>query len=143
MRVLNVNVILDPITGGGTAERTYQLSKALVEAGAECTILTTDIGLSPERIKSLGKVEVVALPCISRRFFRRPLFLGQNKSAGCRSGCRTSDGALEHVECVGASGCAQGGDSIRAMPCRRAAFIRTLGMDQTSVQSCDRLQDRA
>jgi len=69
MRVLNVNVILDPVFGGGTAERTYQMSKALVRAGAECTILTTDLGLTDERVKSLEGVDVVALPCVIKRFY--------------------------------------------------------------------------
>lgn len=69
MRVLNVNVLLDPVTGGGTAERTFQMSRALAHAGIECTILTTDIGLTAERIRQLGDVRVMALPCISPRFF--------------------------------------------------------------------------
>lgn len=69
MRVLNVNVLLDPVTGGGTAERTFQMSRALARAGVECTILTTDIGLTAERIKQLDGVSIVALPCISKRFF--------------------------------------------------------------------------
>lgn len=69
MRVLNVNVLLDPVTGGGTAERTFQLSRSLARAGVECAILTTDIGLNADRIKQLGDVRVTALPCISRRFF--------------------------------------------------------------------------
>ncbi len=69
MKVLNVNVLLDPIYGGGTAERTYQMSKALVRAGAECAILTTDVGLTDERVASLEGVEVVALSSIFKRFF--------------------------------------------------------------------------
>lgn len=69
MRVLNVNVLLDPVYGGGTAERTYQMSKALARSGAECTILTTDVGLTEQRVKSLLDIRVVALPCIFKRFF--------------------------------------------------------------------------
>ncbi len=69
MRVLNVNVLLDPVTGGGTAERTFQMSRALANAGIECTILTTDIGLTAERIGQLGDVRVMALPCVLKRFF--------------------------------------------------------------------------
>jgi glycosyltransferase involved in cell wall biosynthesis len=69
MRILNVNVLLDPVTGGGTAERTFQMSRALAHAGVDCTILTTDIGLTAERIRQLGAVWVMALPCISKRFF--------------------------------------------------------------------------
>lgn len=69
MKVLNVNVLLDPVYGGGTAERTFQMSKALFAAGAECTILTTDVGLSNDRIDSLAGIPVIALPCLSKRFF--------------------------------------------------------------------------
>lgn len=69
MRVVNVNVVLDPVLGGGTAERTYQMSKALSQAGIDCAILTSDSGLSNERIASLQGVEVVALHCLVRRFY--------------------------------------------------------------------------
>ena len=69
MKVLNVNVVLDPVFGGGTAERTYQMSKAQVRAGIDCTILTSDVGLSDERMQSLKGVEVVALRCLSERFY--------------------------------------------------------------------------
>ena len=69
MKVLNVNMSLDPVTGGGTAERTFQISKSLAKAGTECMVLTTDLGLTPERIKAMGKVRVIALPCLFRRFY--------------------------------------------------------------------------
>lgn len=69
MRVLNVNVLLDPVTGGGTAERTFQLSRSLARAGVECAILTTDIGLNADRIQQLSDVQIIALPCVSKRFF--------------------------------------------------------------------------
>lgn len=69
MHVLNVTVLLDPVTGGGTAERTFQMSQSLVRAGIECTILSTDIGLTANRIKKLGDIRLIALPCIWKRFF--------------------------------------------------------------------------
>ena len=69
MKVLNVNTHLDPVTGGGTAERTVQLSKYLVKVGIECTILTTDLGLSIDRIKSIEGVNIISLPCINKRFY--------------------------------------------------------------------------
>lgn len=69
MKVLNVIMSLDRVTGGGTAERTFQMSRSLVRAGAECTILTTNIGLTPERIRELDGVTIVALACFSQRFF--------------------------------------------------------------------------
>ncbi|MBU1052678.1 MAG: glycosyltransferase [Proteobacteria bacterium] len=69
MRILNVNMSLDPVTGGGGAERTFQLSRSLVKSGIECTVLTTDLGLTAERIKALDGVKVVALPCLLKRFY--------------------------------------------------------------------------
>ena len=69
MKILNVNMSLDPVSGGGTAERTFQISRALMREGAECTILTTDVGLNLNRRKALKGVEVVALPCLVKRFY--------------------------------------------------------------------------
>lgn len=69
MRVLNVNDMLDPVTGGGTAERTFQMSRALAKAGVACMVLTTDAGLTPERVSGLGAVELTVCPCIWKRFF--------------------------------------------------------------------------
>jgi glycosyltransferase involved in cell wall biosynthesis len=69
MKILNVNHMLDPATGGGTAERTFQMSRALAKGGIPCTVLTTDVGLTPERVSDLSPVEVVVFPCISKRFF--------------------------------------------------------------------------
>ena len=69
MKVLNVNMSLDPVTGGGTAERTFQMSRSLVKAGMGCTVLTTDLGLTPEHIKTMGRAKVIVLPCLIRRFY--------------------------------------------------------------------------
>lgn len=69
MKVLCVDHLLDPVTGGGTAERTFQVSRFLAKEGAECSILTTDIGLSPERMNGLRGITVMALPYLNRRFF--------------------------------------------------------------------------
>ncbi|OGP62307.1 MAG: glycosyltransferase [Deltaproteobacteria bacterium RBG_13_49_15] len=69
MRILNVNMSIDPVMGGGTAERTVQMSRFLTKAGMECTILTIDIGLSQERLESLEGTRIVALPCLHKRFY--------------------------------------------------------------------------
>lgn len=69
MKVLNVTTILDPVFGGGTAERTFQMSKAITKSGSECIILTTDVGLTKARIDSLEGIKVVALHCMFKRFF--------------------------------------------------------------------------
>ncbi len=71
MKILNVNMSLDPVTGGGTAERTFQISRFLVEVGVDCTILTTDQGLGEMRtdqILSAG-IKLKVLPCILPRFY--------------------------------------------------------------------------
>ncbi len=60
---------IDRVTGGGTAERTVQMSRSLARAGVECTILTTDVGVSAERLEELEGVTVVALACLSSRFY--------------------------------------------------------------------------
>ena len=69
MRVLTVNHLLDPVSGGGTAERTTQLCRLFARAGIECTLLTLDIGITPERRAELAGVRIRVLPCILRRFF--------------------------------------------------------------------------
>lgn len=69
MKILNVNMTLDPVFGGGTAERTFQISRFLAKAGIECTVLTTDLGLTPERMKYLEGIKVVSLPCLFKRFY--------------------------------------------------------------------------
>jgi glycosyltransferase involved in cell wall biosynthesis len=73
MRVLNVNAILDPVAGGGTAERTFQLSRFLARSGTECMVLTLDTGLSPERIVALRPAGITALRCVMPRFYLFPL----------------------------------------------------------------------
>ena len=69
MKILNVNATLDPISGGGTAERTFQMSRFLAKAGAECKVLTLDYGLTRERLAALSGVQVIALKCFYPRFY--------------------------------------------------------------------------
>lgn len=69
MKVLNVNITLDPVRGGGTTERTFQMSRFLAKAGVRCTILTTASDLTAERLDALADVELIALPCLWRRFY--------------------------------------------------------------------------
>lgn len=80
MKILNVNMSLDPVNGGGTAERTIQMSKFLVRAGAECAILTMDLGLTPELRRDLDGVDITALPCINERFYFPKLSFGLMKT---------------------------------------------------------------
>jgi glycosyltransferase involved in cell wall biosynthesis len=69
VRILSVNHLLDTVTGGGTAERLFQLSRLLSSAGMECAVLTLDIGIDDARRSHLKGVTIVAVPCVLRRFF--------------------------------------------------------------------------
>lgn len=69
MNILNVNHLLDPETGGGTAERTFQVSRFLAKAGADCTVLTLDIGSVRQRMTKVPEIRLVAVPCLNRRYF--------------------------------------------------------------------------
>jgi len=69
MKVLNVSNTIDAVTGGGEAERSFQMSKFLTQAGVECRVLTIDTGLDIERKSFLGEDRVIALPCLLRRFY--------------------------------------------------------------------------
>jgi len=69
MKILNVNMSLDPVTGGGTVERTFQMTRSLFRAGIGCTVLTTDLGLTEARVKAMEGINVIALPCINKRFY--------------------------------------------------------------------------
>jgi glycosyltransferase involved in cell wall biosynthesis len=69
MRVLNVNISLDPVSGGGTAERTFQISRSLVRAGIQCDVLTINSNLDDERIKQLNGINLIALECMIERYY--------------------------------------------------------------------------
>lgn len=68
VRFLNVNVFLEPRSGGGTAERTFQLSRALRAQGVDTTIACLDVGALAERMVALDGIRVLALPCLEERF---------------------------------------------------------------------------
>jgi glycosyltransferase involved in cell wall biosynthesis len=69
MRVLNVNSTLGLKTGGGTAERTFQMSRYLATLGFATTILTLDIELDEPRKQAVSPATVVTLPCLWMRFY--------------------------------------------------------------------------
>jgi glycosyltransferase involved in cell wall biosynthesis len=69
MRVLNVNSTLGLKTGGGAAERTFQMSRFLASQGVQCTVLTLDIELDEQRVASLKPASVVAQSCFWRRYY--------------------------------------------------------------------------
>lgn len=61
--------MLDLKTGGGTAERTFQMSRNLAKRGASCEVLTIDSEyLDTDRIEALKPVKVSVLPSLWGRF---------------------------------------------------------------------------
>lgn len=70
MHILNVNSSLGLETGGGTAERTFQMSRFLArQRDVQCTVLTLDMDLDATRIRALSPAKVVQLPCLWSRFY--------------------------------------------------------------------------
>ena len=70
MRILNVNSSLDLKTGGGTAERTFQMSRCLAKQDdVQCTVLALDIDLDASRIQAHAPARVISLPCFWKRFY--------------------------------------------------------------------------
>ena len=69
MRVLNVNSSLDFKSGGGTAERTFQMSRFLALKGAKCTVLTINTGLDESRVLALKPAVVVVTPLFWKRYY--------------------------------------------------------------------------
>lgn len=69
MRVLNVTSSIDLKSGGGSGERTFQMSYALAQAGVQCTVLTLAVGLNDARVDAMRPANTVALPCLWRRFY--------------------------------------------------------------------------
>lgn len=71
MKILNVNLTLGLKFGGGTAERTFQLSKHLANMpGIQCTVLTIRTeDLDEDRISSIYPAKLIALPYLWKRFY--------------------------------------------------------------------------
>ena len=68
MKILNINSSLDPISGGGTAERTMQMSRYLSIEKNLVSILTLDLGITNEVRNKLAGINLIAIPCINKRF---------------------------------------------------------------------------
>ncbi|MDO9053991.1 MAG: glycosyltransferase [Gallionella sp.] len=69
LHILNVNDTLDLKTGGGTAERTFQMSRCLARHGAHCEVLTIDSEhLAESRIEAMKPATVFVMPCLWKRF---------------------------------------------------------------------------
>lgn len=69
MRVLNVNTILGLRVGGGTAERTFHMSRHLAMRGHKTTVLTLNIDLDESRKSDLFPANIVSIPSLWHRFY--------------------------------------------------------------------------
>jgi glycosyltransferase involved in cell wall biosynthesis len=70
LRVLNVNDTLDLKTGGGAAERTFQMSRFLAKLqGVQCTVLALDTEVTAALEQSYAPATTVTVPCLWRRFY--------------------------------------------------------------------------
>jgi glycosyltransferase involved in cell wall biosynthesis len=71
LKILNVNMSIDPVRGGGTAERTVRLAREFARTGASCTVMALDLGLTAAYKTELASqgIEGIYLPCLSRRFY--------------------------------------------------------------------------
>ena len=67
MKILNVNRSVDPM-GGGTAERTFQMSRFLSRRGEDVTVLITDKNLNQDVVESLKPGKVMTIPILNERF---------------------------------------------------------------------------
>lgn len=68
MKLLSVNMTLDPVSGGGSAARTVQATRAIADLGVECAIVTADEGIDTRVASLLRGVHVTALPTTLGRF---------------------------------------------------------------------------
>lgn len=62
-------MLLDTRVGGGTAERTFQMSRFIARKGIACTVVTLDLGVTNERLEEMQGVDVTLLPCLFDRFY--------------------------------------------------------------------------
>ena len=69
MKILNVNMSIDPVTGGGTAERTVKIAQYLARSGVESALLTSDIGVDKKLRDSLSGVNLHIMKTISSRYY--------------------------------------------------------------------------
>ncbi|MCK5828583.1 glycosyltransferase, partial [Candidatus Bipolaricaulota bacterium] len=69
MNVLNVCLSTDLKIGGGTGERTRQMSYALAERGVDCTIVELNFVQSSKTERMDHGVKIISLPCLLKRFY--------------------------------------------------------------------------
>ena len=75
MKILNINSLLDPISGGGTSERTIQMSLHLSKVKKiQVSILTLNLGITNEVKNKLTDVKLIEVPCLNKRFLIPSIF---------------------------------------------------------------------
>ena len=60
---------IDPVTGGGTAERTVKISQYLARSGVESSLLTSDIGVDEKLRNSLSNVKLHMMKNLYSRYY--------------------------------------------------------------------------
>lgn len=60
---------IDPVTGGGTAERAVKIAQYLAREGVDSALLTLDLGLGEKLRRTLGRVELHALKTVVSRYY--------------------------------------------------------------------------
>jgi glycosyltransferase involved in cell wall biosynthesis len=69
VNVLNICLSTDLKIGGGTGERTLQMSYALARKGVTCTILELGSAQSSQAERMDHDVKIISLPCLLQRFY--------------------------------------------------------------------------
>ncbi len=69
VKLLYVNMSIDPVGGGGTAERTVQIAKAVAGMNCECSLMALNIGITDELRDNLNNISLILLKCINKRFY--------------------------------------------------------------------------
>lgn len=68
-RIMLVNMTVDAVQGGGTAERTRQLARHLAKSGYRCILVTTtDRSIKKGHTVELEGVDTIGLPILNRRY---------------------------------------------------------------------------
>ncbi len=60
---------IDPVTGGGTAERTVKLARYLASSGVDSALLTLDTGIDAAMSDSLRGVRLHLMDSLNKRFY--------------------------------------------------------------------------
>jgi len=93
LKNLLINNLVDPVTGGGSVNRTIQVAEAIVKYyGNECTVLSTDKGLDKKIAFKSDYFNIELLPCLNKRF-SIPLFTWRKLSE------IVSDADIIHLMC--------------------------------------------